>query len=185
MKKCYARVVNVDIYWSGGYRWIEVGLVSEKRKSLRILVKLFFIIFNAFCFFLFTYVVIWILFGENKFTAYIANGLAIIYVLTEDKIKFYYLKKRKNNLLNNKRRGIIEWFVSGNSIDKWDTTSMKFSLYLFYIVALIASHLITINLHWDVPESIRGYLSIVGYALVILIAFDKFLEQFHKDDKLV
>ena len=63
--------------------------------------------------------------------------------------------------------------------------SFKASLYLFYLFALTASRLMLLL---DIGEietaySFRNYLLSIEYGLILLVAADKFIDQFIKDKK--
>jgi len=137
---------------------------------------------GAFAFWVITYTLIWNFTGENMFFAYILNGATIIFVTIEDKLRLDYLRKRKKALFKNK---ILSNLFDHLVLDKHDLSSMKSSLYLFYIFALVSSHMLMINPYIEVSESVRNYFTTVGYGLVILIAVDKFAGQFIKDNKRI
>ena len=149
---------------------------------LSYLIRVFWTTFGAFAFWLLTFFVIWDFTGENVFLAYILNGVTILYVTIEDKLRLDYLHKRKKALFKNKYLANLFDYIF---LDKYDLSSMKSSLYLFYIIALVTSHMLMINPYIEVSESVRSYFTTVGYGLVILMAVDKFVGQFMKDDKRI
>lgn len=160
----------------------EIGNMVKEKKAFKVyLIRSFWILLKALCIFIIT-LWIWEVTDGNRLIAYLLNGLTIIIVTLEDKNRHFQLKKRKNKppVESKFKRIIMDYII----LDKHDSTSIKASLYLFYMFSLVTSQIMTLNLHWDTSEDIRGYFSTVGYALVILVAFDKFIEQVMKDDKL-
>ena len=112
--------------------------------------------------------------------AYILNGITIVFVTVEDKVKRYLLYKRKKEPFKNKTlTTIFDYLI----LEKYHTASMKSSLYLFYIFALVVSQVLIIHPYIEASESLRSYFTTVGFGLVLLVAVDKFLAQFMKDDK--
>ena len=105
---------------------------------------------------------------------YIWNLVLITLVLLIDRL---YLAKLKNNAEKRKaenRKSKVLHFVS-----------FKASLYLFYLFALTVSRLMLLL---DVGEieaaySFRNYLLSIEYGLILLVAADKFIDQFIKDKK--
>ena len=66
---------------------------------------------------------------------------------------------------------------------KKDVGSVKTSLYLFYIFALVASHALALNTNISIPESVHGYLQTVEKGILVLFAMDNFLFNFIGDIK--
>jgi len=105
---------------------------------------------------------------------YIWNLTLITLVLLVDRL---YLSKLKTNAEKKKalnRTSKVLHFVS-----------FKASLYLFYLFALTTSRLMLLL---DVGEieaaySFRSYLLSIEYGLILLVAADKFIDQFIKDKK--
>ena len=111
---------------------------------------------------------------------YIWNLVLITVVLIVDR---RYLAKLKRNAAKRKaenRRAKVLHFVS-----------FKASLYLFYMFALSASRLMLLldfeTLPWEVESlyHFRSYLLSIEYGLILLVAADKFIDQFLKDKKLM
>jgi len=105
---------------------------------------------------------------------YIWNLVLIALVLLVDKIYLANLKKsaEKRKALNRKSK--VLHFIS-----------FKASLYLFYMFALTASRLLLLL---DVAQAgafyhFRSYLLSIEYGLILLVAADKFIDQFVKDKK--
>ena len=70
-------------------------------------------------------------------------------------------------------------------LSKKDVTSLKTSLYLFYIFALMASQILAMDIGIEVSENVRGYFQSVGYGVVLLFAIDKFMEHIISDNERV
>lgn len=109
---------------------------------------------------------------------YIWNLVLITLVLLIDRL---YLRKLKNNVMKKEtkqRKAKVLHFIS-----------FKASLYLFYIFALTTSRLMLLLdfelLRWEVEAlySFQSYLLSIEYGLILLVAADKFIDQFIKDKK--
>ena len=109
--------------------------------------------------------------------AYILNGLTIAFIVVKDKLRLNYLERRKKPFKSRSISTLFDYLVA----DKFDLGSAKTSLYLFYIFALVSSHILRINPYLGVSDSVRNYFATVGYGLVILLAVDKFVGQLAKD----
>jgi len=118
--------------------------------------------------------------GESGFIlrTYIWNLAMIILVLLIDRIYLAKLKKKANKRKSENKRAKVLHFVS-----------FKASLYLFYMFALIASRLLLIldfsELSREVERlySFQDYILSIEYGLILLVAVDKFIDQFIKDKK--
>lgn len=156
--------------------------MSSRIKSLcSYLLRGFWAIIGAVGFGIITFN-IWRLIGESMLIAYIINGLTIVLIIAVDKLRLTYLHKRKKKPFRNR---IISTLFDYLVVDKHDLGSMKTSLYLFYIFALVSSHMLTINPYLEVSDSVRYYFATVGYGLVILLAVDTFVNQFIKDGERI
>ena len=105
---------------------------------------------------------------------YIWNLALITLVLFVDRLYLSKLKKNAEKRKATNRKSKALHFVS-----------FKASLYLFYMFALTASRLMLLL---DVGEmeaaySFRNYLLSIEYGLILLVAADKFIDQFIKDKK--
>lgn len=157
--------------------------MSDKMKiAVSIFLRSFLILFGAFLFGLMTFFGIWEWTAESAAMAYVLNGVIIVAVIIEDKLKLHYFYKRKKSLFKSKARSnAFDYLI----LEKHTTGFAKSSLYLFYIFALVFSHILIMNPDFAVSESVRGYFNTIGYGLVILIAIDKFVGQLAKDNKLI
>jgi len=105
---------------------------------------------------------------------YIWNLVLIAFVLLIDRLYLSKLKKSAEKRRAAKRKAKVLHFIS-----------FKASLYLFYMFALTASRLLLL-LEYGGGEalySFRSYLLSIEYGLILLVAADKFLDQFIKDKK--
>jgi len=157
--------------------------MPNKMKMVRLfLTHSFWTVFGAFGFGSLSFWVVWIrLADENMLVAYIMNGIIILLlVVIDDKIRYYYMN-RKPSFKKKSFLFFFDIFVVGKS----DMGSWKTSLYLFYIFALVSSHILRLNPYINVSESIRNYFTTVGYGLIVLIAIDKFLNNFIEENKRI
>ena len=111
---------------------------------------------------------------------YLWNLVLIALVLIIDKI---YISKVRNNAMNRKqsdKKARVKHFIS-----------FKASLYIFYMFTLIASRLILLSdydifgLDVETAQHIRSYFLSIEFGLILLVAADKFIDQFVKDKKLM
>jgi len=109
---------------------------------------------------------------------YIWNIVLITLVLLVDRLYLVRLKKRADiRKLANRKSKVIHFI------------SFKASLYLFYMFALTVSRLLLLldfeTLRWEVEAlyRFRSYLLSIEYGLILLVAADKFINQFIKDKK--
>ena len=124
---------------------------------------------------LFTY------FGFLERSAYsfaLRNLLLIALVLLIDKIYLATIKKNAEKRKAANRKSKVLHFIS-----------FKASLYLFYIFTLTFSRLMLLLdftvLGWEVEAvyNFGEYLRSMEYGLIVLVAADKFIDQFIKDKK--
>ena len=145
---------------------------SKKPVVSYILYTIYAVVMAAF-YGLFTYFGIFARGAEGfALRTYIWNLVLITLVLLIDNLYLSKLKKsaEKRKMANKKSK--VLHFVS-----------FKASLYLFYMFALTVSRLMLIL---DVGEieaaySFRNYLLSIEYGLILLVAADKFIDQFKKD----
>jgi len=97
---------------------------------------------------------------------YVWNLILIIVVLFADRLYLHRIKTKK-------RKAKRMHFVS-----------FKASLYLFYMFALVVSRLMLLLDAGEIVDyGFRSYLLSIEYGLVVLVAADKFIDQFLKDKK--
>jgi len=105
---------------------------------------------------------------------YIWNLVLITLVLLIDRLYLAKLKKKSAKKKRPNQKSKVLHFIS-----------FKASLYLFYMFALTTSRLILLL---DVADmgafyNFRSYLLSIEYGLILLVAADKFIDQFIKDKK--
>ena len=108
--------------------------------------------------------------------AYMQNVLGISLALIIDKIRIKRIYKK------------IEACTDDKSRSKWlkkQVSTLRTSLYLFYIFALIFSQLLAMGASIEVSENIRGYFQSVSYGVVLLFAIDNFLIYLLSDDERI
>jgi len=108
--------------------------------------------------------------------AYLMNIIVIILLLILDKYLRQYwdtkcLSKKKINLFD--RYLIFESMIS-----------VKTTLYLFYTFILITSR-VSIMQPELISETFRGFVLSIEYCLILVVAFDKFIEHLAKDIKRI
>jgi len=105
---------------------------------------------------------------------YIWNLVLITLVLLIDRLYLSQLKKNAEKRKAANRKSKVLHFVS-----------FKASLYLFYMFALAASRLMLLVDAGEIEAaySFRNYLLSIEYGLILLVAADKFIDQFIKDKK--
>lgn len=118
----------------------------------------------------------WFLSGGDMIIAYMQNVLGISLALIIDKIRIKRIYKK------------IEACTDDKSRSKWlkkQVSTLRTSLYLFYIFALIFSQLLAMGASIEVSENIRGYFQSVSYGVVLLFAIDNFLIYLLSDDERI
>jgi len=118
----------------------------------------------------------WFTTGGSMFSAYLLNILGISVSLLIDKQRLGRIY-RKLELCSTHDDRI--------KMSKKDVTSLKTSLYLFYIFALISSHVLQMDIGIEVTASVRGYFQVTGHGLILLFAIDTFFKHLMDDDKRV
>jgi len=119
--------------------------------------------------------------SDGTINAYINNILAICAALIVDKMAINFIEKMEMGkvTIDNKFHLILYKILFANQ------TSIKTSLYLFYIFALVFSRMLTLDIALGVSDSIRGFFQSIAYSLILLVALDKFIENLVKDDKRI
>ena len=105
---------------------------------------------------------------------YIWNLVLITLVLLIDRLYLAKLKKKVAKKETSRQKSKVLHFIS-----------FKASLYLFYMFALAASRLLLLLDFADAGMfyNFREYLLSIEYGLILLVAADKFIDQFIKDKK--
>jgi len=151
----------------------------SKNTALNYIIYSFYAVVIAVIYMLITYFGIFARGVEGyALRTYIWNLLLIVLVLTFERKYLAKVKQsEKKRKLKNKKPGAF-YFVS-----------FKASLYLFYMFALIASRLMMLidsaelGRNMETLHSFSTYLLSIEYGLILLVAADKFIDQFIKDKK--
>ena len=151
---------------------------SRTNKPSQILVYLCYCLISATLYGLVAFFLVYQgLAGGAMLQAYLWNIAFIIIFLLLDKLA--------NDILLSKEMIITKknYFLAG-LVHTVSYISFKTTLYLFYAFILIASRmsLLEPNLFNDV---FRGFVLSIEYCLILLVAFDKFIEHLLKDDKRI
>jgi len=109
--------------------------------------------------------------------AYFVNIVVIIIFLVLDKIAGNYLSEKY--FVANKKRGLLWRYLFFDNM-----ISVKTTLYLFYTFILIASR-VSIMQPELISETFRGFVLSIEYCLILVVAFDKFIEHLAKDVKRI
>ena len=146
----------------------------SRKPALNYFMYSFFAVIMAVIYFLFTYFGIYAR-GTEGFAlrTYIWNLVMIVVVLFSERIYLARLKKRK---VGTERAKVLHF------------VSFKASLYLFYTFVLITSRLMLLTELEEIGRvgrlyGFREYILSIEYGLILLVAVDKFIDQFIKDKK--
>jgi len=118
----------------------------------------------------------WLMSNGHMLIAYTQNVIGISIALIVDKIIRTRIYKKIEACPDDESR---------SKLAKKNVTSLKTSLYLFYIFALIFSQILVLETGIEVSENIRGYFQSVSYGVVLLFAIDNFFVYLISDDKRV
>jgi hypothetical protein len=130
----------------------------------------------GFGFFLLTTNVFFNYAGGNAVAATIMNTLLITFFVILDKVQIYiYNRARANNI--GKKPTILGKILMAY----FDGPSVKTSLYLFYVIMLICTALVSADPDLPYLRNLKDYFPTVQYGILILIAADKFVERLLKD----
>jgi len=148
--------------------------MSNKAKSVRKYVsRSFDYIFWAGFFGLLTYWY-WFAAGGDMVTVYILNITGISIALLIDKITIRRIYKKAEASSDKKAL---------SKLMKKNMSSLRTSLYLFYIFVLIFSQLLEMGASIEVSENIKDYLDSVKYGVIVLFALDSFFGYLISDDE--
>ena len=118
----------------------------------------------------------WFTSGGDMVVAYIANVTGISISLMADKIRIKRIYKKMEACTDDKLK---------SKLLKKQLSTLKTSLYLFYIFALIFSQLLAIGAPIEVSDNVRGYFQSVSYGVVLLFAIDNFFGYLIGDDERI
>ena len=114
----------------------------------------------------------WIAFPDI-ISIYIWNVLGISAALLIDKIRLVRIYRKIESCTDDKTR---------KKLAKKDVTSLKISLYLFHIFALIFSQILSLDTTIQVSENVRAYFQTVEMGILVLFAIDNLLGYLVSDD---
>ena len=114
-------------------------------------------------------------FSPNMFIAHTWNIAGISVVLIIDKLRINGIYRKLETCTDSK---ILL------KLRKKDVSSIKTSLYLFYILSLFVSQMVAMT-DVNLSDNLQGYLQSVSYGVVFLIALDKFFEYLSSDNKRI
>jgi len=149
-----------------------------QKKSIQTFVYIIQSLFSATVYGLFTFFVIygWLA-GEVILYAYALNVLFIVLFLLVD--KHTYAALLSEDLVNTKKSWATSMLLwSANFV------SFKTMLYMFYTFVLIVSRVSMIEPNLF-SERMMGFVLSIEYCLILLVAFDKFIEHLAKDDRRI
>ena len=120
------------------------------------------------------YEVIYLRFArESMLHAYLYNALAIVGALVVDKLVQNHMLSEKFTVTR-KNRALARFLLFDNLV------SFKTVVYLFYTFILIASR-VSVMRPELVSETFRGFVLSIEYCLILVVAFDKFIDHLSKD----
>jgi len=115
---------------------------------------------------------------EDVFLTYLFNIVLIILVL--------YLDTLAHGFASRRAKDIREMYASMGSVSKaiylLGQGFMRSSMYVFYIVVLVASRVAILRPEF-IPLELRGFILSIEYGIILLIVFDKLKELLVKDKK--
>jgi hypothetical protein len=154
----------------------EVAIIQKKSTS--IIVYILFALFSAVIYGLFAFFVIYRgLAGEEILSAYLWNIAFIIIFLIFDKIANDVLHSEE--FVITKRNFPIAMLTHTISFISFKTT-----LYLFYTFILIVSR-VSLLAPETFNNTFQSFVLSIEYCLILLVAFDKFIEHLMKDDRRI
>jgi len=151
---------------------------TKHSKTTQMLAYIFHALFVAVIYGLFSFFVIYrLMAGQDVLYAYLWNIGFIIVFLVFDKVVHDVLLSKE--LIITKKNYFIATMVHTASF-----ISFKTVLYLFYTFILIISRVSMLQ-----PEILndmyRNFVLSIEYCLILLVAFDKFLEHLLKDERRI
>ncbi|WP_285013330.1 hypothetical protein [Lactococcus garvieae] len=114
---------------------------------------------------------------ERKLEFLIMNFISILFFLSVDKIEYLTGKRIFKQYQKDK---------NCKSLRRWNTyfsngSTLKSSLYFFYIFASISQGLISVEPNFPFLGNLATYFEIVYYGIFVLVAVDKFIQQIYND----
>lgn len=156
------------------------GVVLKKSKG-KILIRyadILLVIITAVLYGLFSFHVIYQqMAGERLLQSYILNVVFIVVGLLGDRFLRNFVAKLQKQGAKSR---IGKFFRRAVYVLDFELMSLKSALYLYYIWALIFSKVLILDPDINVSYYFRAYFIFVEYGLALLVAFDKFIDQFDK-----
>jgi len=118
----------------------------------------------------------WFASRGNMFVAYFWNVAGISAMLIIDKVRVNRIYKKLETETDE---------MACAKLAKKDVGSLKTSLYLFYLAALIMSQVSAMGTFVTFSDNMQGYLQSVGYGVVLLFAIDRFIEHLMADHRRI
>lgn len=112
-----------------------------------------------------TYLIFFVITGRNLFISTILNAISIIFIVIWERIENRYTKPKPEAKVKTIK----------------PSASIKSGLYLFYVVVITCTTLLTAEPELPFLSNFDDYFSSVSSGLLILIAVDAFVEQLLKD----
>lgn len=158
-------------------------LIDGKKSSFWLMLDITLVVLAAILYGIFSYTIIYQrMANENIFHSYLYNVIFILIAIIADKLARVMLAKLKQKPLNSKFGAIVRQILYAAD---FELLSLKSGLYLFYMATLIFSKIIALDPPFEVPYTVYRFITFVEYGLVLLVAFDKFVDQFTKADKYI
>ena len=146
-------------------------------KARRIVYSILYNLIIALNYFLLSYYLIFrVISRENLLVATLLNMVLIVAALIQEKLsitaytKYNFGEKTKEKTLFS--RIVNLYFYKGGTV--------KTGLYLFYILLLFCTAIVAVEPNIPILSRLDGYYSTVTYGVLILITWDKFLEQVYQ-----
>ena len=105
--------------------------------------------------------------------AYMWNVLGISIALIIDKVRLVRIYKKIESCTDDKLR---------KKLAKKDVTSLRISLYIFHIFALIFSQVLSLDAGIQVSDNVRSYFQTVEMGILVLFAIDNLIGYLITDD---
>jgi len=151
---------------------------TKYNKTTHLLAYVIHALFVAILYGLFSFFIIYrTLAGQNVLFAYLWNIGFIIVFLVFDKVVNYILLSKE--LVITKKNYFIATIVHTASF-----ISFKTVLYLFYTFILIISRVSMLRPE-VLSDYLRNFVLSIEYCLILLVAFDKFIEHLMKDERRI
>jgi hypothetical protein len=156
--------------------------MKDTKNKLRYSFTYFFYLLMEFLGLMIGTLLIYFMADGRLLIVYIANIVYIVFGLTEEKFLSTIAEKLYNKL---KKDSFIKRQVKKALVRHAYTPSVTVTLYIYYLVNIVAERLLYFGVAKDVTAiaSYREYLSIMYYSFIFLMAFDKVVQVMNKENK--